>query len=135
MDTTDAAPVAGIAACLLVLGLLAAPYLLLSQPGTGLTVYYGSGVLGIGVVAFLPVLLVIVFLSGRQERTAPDTVAGIALVGGLATLVFALVWALSVDQGNVFSFAAAWMSYHRWLVVGATALVPATAAVYARAVL
>lgn len=135
MDTTDAAPTAGIAACLLVLGALAAPYLLLADPGTGLGVYYSDGPLGVGAVAFLAVLLVIVFLSGLQERTPPDTVAGIALVGGLATVVFALVWALSVDQGNVFSFSAAWMSWHRWLVVGLTGLLPASAGVYARAVL
>jgi hypothetical protein len=132
MDTTDAAPTAGIVACLAVLGLLAAPYVLLTEPGTGLSVYYSDGPLGIGAVAFLAILLVIVFLSGKQERTAPDTVAGIALVGGIAALGFSLLWAVSVDQGNVFSFSASWMSYHRWLVVAAAGLIPAAAGVYVR---
>lgn len=135
MDTTDAAPTAGIVVCLLVLGLLAAPYLLLSAPGTGLGVYYSGGPLGVGAVAFLAVLLVVVFLSGRQRRTPPDTVAGIALVGGVAALLFALLWAVSVDADNVYSFTAQWMAYHRWVVVAASGLLPATAAVYARAVL
>jgi hypothetical protein len=135
MDTTDVAPTVGILACLALLLALAAPYLLLAEPGTGLDVYYSDGPLGIGAVAFLAVLLVIVFLSGKQERTAPDTVAGIALVGGLATLGFALLWALSVDQDNVFSFAASWMGYHRWIVVCVAALLPVTATAYARAVL
>lgn len=135
MDTTDAAPTAGIVVCLLVLGLLAAPYLLLSEPGTGLGVYYSGGPLGVGAVAFLAVLLVVVFLSGRQRRTPPDTVAGIALVGGVAVLLFALLWAVSVDTDNVYSFTAQWMAYHRWVVVAASGLLPATAAVYARAVL
>jgi hypothetical protein len=135
MDTTDAAPTVGILACLAVLLALGAPYVLLTDPGTGLDVYYSDGPLGIGAVAFLAVLLVIVFLSGKQERSDPDTIAGVALVGGLATLGFALLWALSVDQTNVFSFSADWMGYHRWIVVGASAMIPASAGVYARAVL
>lgn len=134
MDTTDAAPTIGIAACLLLVGLLAAPYLLLSSPGTGLGVYYSSGPLGAGGVGFLAVLLVVVFLSGRQRRRAPDTVAGVALVGALAATLFALLWAASVDPDNVYSFSAQWMAYHRWLVAGASVLPTAAAAVYARAV-
>jgi hypothetical protein len=135
MDTTDAAPTLGIVACLLLLASLAAPYVLLSSPGTGLGVYYSSGPLGAGGVGFLAVLLVVVFLSGRQRRRSPDTVAGVALVGALAGFLFALLWAVSVDPDNVYSFTAQWMSYHRWLVVVAGALPAAAAAVYTRAVL
>ena len=135
MYTTDAAPTVGVAACLLLLGVLAAPYALLSSPGTGLGVYYSSGPLGVGGVGFLAVLLIVVFLSGRQRRRAPDTVAGVALVGAVAAFLFASLWAVSVDPDNVYSFSAQWMAYHRWLVVGAGALPAAAAAVYTRAVL
>lgn len=137
MDLADAAPTAGIAGCLATLLALAAPYVLISEPGTGLSVYYASGPVGAGGVGFLAVLLVVVFLSGKRGRTAPDTVAGVALVASLGLLALALLWALAVDPDNVLSFPAdaEWMTSHRWVVLGFAAVVPLSAAAYARAVL
>ena len=137
MDLADAAPTAGIVACVALLAVLAAPFLLITDAGTGLSVYYASGTLGAAGVGFLAALLVIVFLSGRQDRRPADTVAGVAVVASLALFALAAAWALAVDVQNLFSFpaSASWILWHRWLVLGVAALVPASAAVYARAVL
>lgn len=137
MDLADAASTAGIAGCVATLLALAAPYALIGEPGTGLSVYYASGPVGVGGVAFLAVLLVVVFLSGKEGRSAPDTVAGVALVGSLGLLALALLWALAVNPDNVFSFPAdaEWMTSHRWIVLACAGVVPLSAAAYAKAVL
>ncbi|MFC7098733.1 DUF7548 family protein [Halobaculum marinum] len=137
MDLADAAPTAGVLACVALLLVLAAPFVLIADPGTGLAVYYASGALGVAGVGFLAALLVIVFLSAKQERRAADTVAGVALVASVGLLALALAWALAVDVQNLYSFpaSASWIVWHRWLVVGVSAVVPLSAAAYARAVL
>lgn len=137
MDTADAAPTAGIVACLGLLLALAAPYVLVGGPESPLGVYYGSGIVGIGGAAFIAAVLVVVLLSGKQGRTDPDTIAGIAVVAGLALFAIALTWALAVDREVLFNFppGAEWIVYHRWVVLALSALVPASAGVYARAVL
>ncbi|MFB6303712.1 MAG: hypothetical protein ABEH47_00975 [Haloferacaceae archaeon] len=135
MDPEEAAPAAGIAGCVAVVLAMAAPYVLVGDTGTGLPIYYGAGAVGGGVVAFLALLSVVVFLAGARGRTDPPTAAGITLVVGVAMVLLALLWALAVPQEVVFSFPAAWMGWHRWAVVALTATVPAAAAVYARAVL
>ena len=136
MNLADSAPVAGVAACLALLSVLAAPFVLIADAGTGLGVYYASGTVGAAGVAFLAILLVVVFLSGRQERRPASTVAGVALVAGLGLLALALAWALAVDVQNLYSFpqSATWILWHRWLVVGVAALVPLSAGAFASAV-
>lgn len=111
---------------------LAAPTVLLTDTGTGLGLYYSAGPFGVGVVGFLAVLLVIVFLSGAQERTDPATVAGVALVGTGALVAFTAVWASAVDPENVLSFPAAWMGWHRWATLAVTLVAFLAAGVYAR---
>jgi hypothetical protein len=134
MRVARAAPLAGIVGCLALLAVLIAPYVLLTDPGTGLGVYYRAGPTGAGVLGFLALVGVVVFLAGRQGRTDPDVAAGITVVLGLSGLALAALWATAVDPESVFSFTAAWMGYHRWLVVAAAAAVAASAAVYAQAV-
>ncbi|MFB6157408.1 MAG: hypothetical protein ABEJ34_06170, partial [Haloferacaceae archaeon] len=125
----------GIAGCVAVLLAMAAPYALLTDPGTGLPFYYGAGPTGAGAVAFLAVLVPVVFLAGARGRTDPPTAAGITLVAGAAMVLLAALWAVLVPENAVFSFEAAWIRWHRWVVVGLTATVPLAAAGYARAVL
>jgi len=136
MNLADSAPVGGVVACLALLSVLAAPFVLIAGAGTGLGVYYSSGPVGAAGVAFLAVLLVVVFLSGRQERRPESTVAGIALVAGVGLLALATAWALAVDVQNLYSFpqSATWILWHRWLVVGVAALVPLSAGAFAKAV-
>ncbi|WP_435063822.1 DUF7548 family protein [Halobaculum sp. EA56] len=137
MDLADVAPTAGIAACVALLLALVAPFVLVADPGTGLGVYYASGALGVGGVGFLALLLIVVFLSGKQERRPPDTVAGVAVVASLALFALTAAWALAVDVQNLYSFpaSASWILNHRWVVLALAALVPASAGAYARAVL
>ncbi|MFC6785529.1 hypothetical protein ACFQFH_06250 [Halobaculum halobium] len=136
MTLADSAPAAGVAACLALLAVLAAPFVLITGAGTGLGVYYASGTVGAAGIAFLAVLLVVVFLSGRQERRPASTVAGVALVAGLGLLALAVGWALAVDVQNLYSFpqSATWILWHRWLVVGVAAIVPLSAGAFAKAV-
>ena len=133
MDLADAAPVAGIAGCLATLVALVAPYALIENPGTGLSVYYASGPVGVWGSGFLAALLVIVFLSGKQGRTAADTVSGLALVAALALLAFTALWALAVSPDNLLSFPpnAEWITAHRWVVLACSLVVAASAAAYA----
>ncbi|WP_435129715.1 DUF7548 family protein [Halobaculum sp. D14] len=133
MDRVDAALTAGMVGCLAVLAALAAPFALISEPGTGLGVYYASGPVGVGAVVFLAVLLLVVFLSGRQSHTDDVMVAGVAVVAAVALLAAAAGWALAVDQQNLFSFPASaqWITMHRWVVVALAATVPVSAAAYA----
>lgn len=125
----------GVVACLATLAAMGAPYVLVGEPGTGLPIYYGAGPLGAGAVAFLAVIQPIVLLSGTRGRADPATVAGMAVVVGLAMLGIALAWALSVPDELVLSFPAAWMGWHRWAVVAAVAVVAAASGGYARVAL
>lgn len=135
MELREAAPLAGLAAAVATLGVVAAPQVVLDTPGTGLSIYYGSGPLGIGGVVFLAAILSIVFLSARHERRDPATIAGIAAVGGVTQAAFTAVWALSVRAEIVFSLPAAWMQHHRWLVLASSLAVCVAAVGYAWSVL
>jgi hypothetical protein len=135
MDVERSAATVGAVACLATLAAMGAPYALISEPGTGLPLYYGAGPLGAGAVAFLAVLQPIVLLSGTRGRADPQTVAGMALVVGLAMFGIAVSWALAVPQELVLSFPAAWMGWHRWAVVALVAVVPAACVAFAHATL
>jgi hypothetical protein len=136
MNADRVAPAAGVAGCVAVLLTLFAPFVLISDPGTGLGIYYAAGpVGGGGSVGFLSLLTVVALLAGLRDRTDPETAAGIALVVALGVFVTAVLWALSVDQEVVFSFPAAWMGWHRWLVVAVAAVPSVASALYARSVL
>ncbi len=133
MDTARVAPWAGVAASVLALTALAAPYVLLSE-SDGLGVYYSAGLFGAWGFAFLALVAIVGFLAGERGNASPEVAAGVALVLGLAMLGLAVAWALSVPSEVVYSFPAAWMDSHRWVVVVVVAAVPASAAAYARRV-
>jgi hypothetical protein len=135
MDLQRVAPTVGIVACLVAVGVVFAPALLVSAPGVG--AYYAAGPTGLGTVGGLAVLAVVVFLAGRQGRTPPDTAAGFAVVLGLAVAGLGVLWAVSLDPTVLYSFPAeyAWLEYHQWAVPAVGALVFASGAAYASAVL
>ncbi|WP_311170981.1 DUF7548 family protein [Halobellus ordinarius] len=139
MDTDSSSFAARIGAIvsLLLAAVVFVPALVVTAPGTGVGDYYASGPLGVSIVGFLALLGVVVFLAGAQERSDPVTLSGIALVSGLAMLLFSLLWAVSIDQTLLFSFPAeyAWMENHRWAVVAVALVVAATGGGYARTVL
>ncbi|MFB6207080.1 MAG: hypothetical protein ABEJ05_11210 [Haloglomus sp.] len=124
MNPRKAAPTVGIVGCLLVLAVLAWPYL--QEPTAVVATYYASGAvtpLAAGLLAFVGI---IVFAAGREERSDPALVAGAALVFGLFVLVINLTFALSA-RVDVLGGSSALLTYQRWLlaVVG---LVPVVGA-------
>jgi hypothetical protein len=135
MEVEDVAPLVGSVACVACVVALVAPFVLIPDPGTELGLYYAFGPAGGTAAGLLAPVAVVVFLAGRRGRTDPATAAGLTLVLGVAMAALAASWALAVDPELVYSFPVAWMGSHRWVVFGVTALVPASAAVYARAVL
>lgn len=127
-------PTVGLVVSLVVLGVVAGPLFVLSNPG-GLETYYASGLVGAWGVALLALVAVVAFAAGRQRRTEPDTVAGATLVVGVAMVLLGLQWALAVDPVVLqSSTTAAWMANHRWAVVATSLGVPAVAVWYARAI-
>lgn len=137
MDLEDVAPTVGVLACVVLLVTLGLPYVLISEGGATLGDYYASGPVGAGGIAFLAVLTVVVFLSGTRGTADPDVVAGITLVLGIVILALAVLWATAVDETLLFNLpaSAAWITSHRWAVVGIAAAVPVSAVGYARGVL
>jgi hypothetical protein len=135
MEAEDVAPLVGSVACVACVAALVAPFVLIPDPGTELGLYYAFGPVGGTAPAFLAPIAVVVFLAGRRGRTDPVTAAGLTLVLGLAMLAIVASWAFAIDPELVFSFPVAWMGSHRWVVLCVTAVVPASAGVYARAVL
>lgn len=120
------APLTGVAACLLVLGVIAVPYLLTDSSTASL--YYDSGLLHPFVAGLLAVVLIVVLAAGRQERTDPALAAGIALTLGLFMVLLTVAWALTMRV----DIAGASLTDHRWMLVAVTVTVPVTAAWYAR---
>jgi hypothetical protein len=135
MQVQRLAPTVGILACLALLAVAFVPAVIVDATGVG--DYYAAGPTGLAAVGFLATLAVVVFLSGRQERTAPDTVAGFTLVLGVAIVGLSVLWAVSIDQTLLFSFPAeyAWLEWHRIAVPVVSLSILASALVYTRAVL
>ena len=131
----DRVATAGALACLATLAALGAPFVLVSEPGTGLSLYYRVGPTGAGAAAFLAVILPVVLLSGTRGRADPETAGGMGAVVGLALFGLAALWALAVPDGFVLSFPAAWMGWHRWAVVALAGVAAAACVGYARAAL
>lgn len=117
-------PTAGMVASLAVVAVVALPYVLLSpQAAAGLPTYYDRGLVGPWGPALLAMVALIAFAGGRQRRTPPDTAAGATLVLCLAATLLSVEWALAVDVGVVQQLGTAgWLSVHRFLLIGASAL-------------
>lgn len=137
MDLERFAPTAGIIGALCLAAAVAVPGLAIESGAGPTATYYASGPIGLSLVGLLALLSIIVFLSGRQERTDPATAAGLALVLALAMLGLSAIWAFSIDSTVLFSFEQeyAWLEYHRLSVLGAAVLTVVGAAGYARSVL
>ncbi|KTG17066.1 DUF7548 family protein [Haloferax profundi] len=134
MDTERLAPTVGLVGAILLAIAVAVPAVAV-EPGAGeMATYYASGPFGISIVGMLALLVVVVFLSGRQQRTDPAVAAGLAFVMSVAMLGLSVIWAFAIDPNVLFSFPEqyAWLSYHRWTVMGAAAVTFVGAAAYAR---
>lgn len=126
-------PTLGIVACALILVIVALPHLLLSESGAGgIAAYYDHGVVGPWVVTVLTTVALVAFAAGRQDRSDPATIAGATLVFGFFIVGTSLAWALSVPTAFVQQLGTeTWLGYHRWVLVGASMLVPIAGVWYA----
>ncbi|MFB6073801.1 MAG: hypothetical protein ABEJ89_02175 [Haloarculaceae archaeon] len=121
-------PTIGLVAAVAYLVVLGAPYVV--APVSQVGAYYGSGAVSALVPALFAVVALIVMAAGRQERTAPDFAAGVALVVGLFTVLLSALWALTV-RPDVITFGSLAV-YHRWVLVAVSLVLPAAAVLYAR---
>ena len=133
MEQLRLAPTVGIVASLAVLGTLAAPYAIVEE-GSAVGAYFAAGSISPLTVGLFATVAIIVFAAGREGRSPPDLVAGVALVLGLFMAALATLWAVTVPQSMVTQLStSAVLGYHRGALVVATLVVPASAAWYARA--
>ncbi|MFB6091767.1 MAG: hypothetical protein ABEK02_02015 [Haloquadratum sp.] len=137
VDLDTVVPALGAVACLLLAAIVFLPGLVVTAPNAGVGDYYAAGPFGVSIVGALALVNVVVFLAGAQRRSNPATLAGVALVSGLAMLLFAILWAVAIDQTLLYSFppAYAWLENHPWIVVTGAAIVAILAGSYARTVL
>lgn len=121
-------------ACFAVVVLVLLPYLLVDS--TAVATYYDAGPVGPPVLALLAGVAGVALLAAARDRSDPATVAGVALVVGLATTALALTWALAVAPDVVGGLGeAALLESHRWVLVGACGVMAVASAVYSRLVL
>lgn len=133
MEDTRLAPTVGIVASLLVLVVLAVPYLVVAA-GSAVATYYAAGALNPLVVGLFAAVAVMVFAAGREERSSPDLVAGAALVLGLFMVVISLLWAVTLPGNPLLEFSTSpILEYHRGALVLTSLGVPLSAGWYARA--
>lgn len=134
MRPTRLAPLVGILGCLLVVGLLAAPYVLVrTAPGTAVGTYYATGAINPLVAGFFAFVSVIIFAAGREDRTDPGLAAGITLALGVFVFALCAVWAVTVPLGVVVDMdAPVIIEHHRWATSIAAATIPVAGAWWAR---
>ena len=126
----------GIAAAVVTVVALVAPYAVITGPeyASQLATYYASGVVGWTGIALFALLSAVVIASVEQGNVDPGTLAGVAVVLGVATTASAATWALAVEPSPVFRDHL-WLVWHARAVVALSVPVPLAAAVYARELL
>ena len=136
MERRDISRRVGIAAGLVTVLGLGAPYVVLSGSGyaSQLADYYASGAVGAAGVALFALLGVVVIASVERGNLDPGTLAGVAVVLGVATTLSAATWALAIEPSPMFRDNL-WLVWHARVVVALTVPVPLSAAAYARALL
>ncbi|MEM4782700.1 MAG: hypothetical protein QXG03_14210 [Halalkalicoccus sp.] len=135
MNLLRRAPQLGIAACLAVVCVVVAPYVVLPEDAaTGLALYYDAGFFGPRLIGVFAAVAIVVLGAGLGERSDPATIAGAALVIGLFMTLMSIEWVLSVSPADVTGITTQdWLAYHRWLVLVFSAISALAAGLYARA--
>lgn len=133
MEATRLAPTVGIVASLAVLVVLVIPYLVVDATGS-VGAYYAVGSGNALAVGLFAIISIIVLAAGREGRSSPDVVSGAALVLGLFMVTMATLWAVTIPTGFVAQMTTeTLLQYHSGALVVVSALVPLSAAWYARA--
>ncbi|SFR39286.1 MULTISPECIES: DUF7548 family protein [Halorubrum] len=132
MDLRAVSRRVGIAAAVVTVVALVAPYAVISGPeyASQLAAYYASGVVGWGGIALFALLSAVVIASVERGNVDPGTLAGVAVVLGLAATVSAASWALAVEPSPVFRDHL-WLVWHARAVVALSVPVPLAATAYA----
>lgn len=128
-------PTVAIAAALLYLLVVFVPYVASgdAEPGVLEAYYDAFGVVGPQFLSLLVVVAIVLFAAGRELRTEPDYVAGLTLVIGVVLVVFVALWSIAVTDDVATGLSdAAWVEYHRWLVLACSLAIPLSAVWYAR---
>lgn len=135
MERWKLAAWAGTVACLLTVLTVAAPYVVVGDPGV-VPAYYGLGAVSPLTVVLLALVGTVAFAAAANERSDPELVAGLMLVAAAASLLVSVQWALSfgafridVTTKPTYDLLAA----HRWTVVATTALWTVASAWFAAA--
>ncbi|RLM70393.1 hypothetical protein [Halorubrum sp. Atlit-26R] len=136
MDLRAVSRRVGIAAAVVTVVALVAPYAVITgaEYTSQLATYYASGVVGWTGIALFALLSAVVIASVERGNVDPGTLAGAAVVLGVATTASAATWALAVEPSPVFRDHL-WLVWHARVVVALSVPVPLAAAVYARALL
>jgi len=136
MDLRTLSRRAGIAAAVATVLVLTAPYALVSEPeyATQLAGYYASGVVGAAGIALFALVSAVVIGSVERGNLDPGTLAGVAVMLGVATTLSAATWAVAIEPTTMFADHR-WLEWHAPAVVAISVPVPAFAAVYARELL
>jgi hypothetical protein len=133
MDARRLAPTLGIGFCLLVLVVLAIPYLLVGE-STTVSFYYANGAIDPLVAGLLCAVTTVVFAAGREDRTDPGIAAGVGLAVGAFVALIAIAWALTVPEELVLQLSRNdLLAYHRSALVLVSVGVFASGLWYARA--
>ncbi|MGQ3327846.1 MULTISPECIES: DUF7548 family protein [Halorubrum] len=136
MELRDISRRAGIAAGVVTVIALGAPYAVVSggEYASQLAGYYASGPLGGAGVALFALLGAVVVASVERGNLDPGTLAGVAVMLGVATTLSAALWAAAVEPTTMFA-EHRWLEWHARAVVVLSVLMPVSAAVYARELL
>ncbi len=133
MELDRVVPYLGALACLTLVMVLSAPFLLIEGQGQLVSDYYASGPLGVAGAIFLAALGIVIFLSSVRGRADASLVSGIMLAVGLTVFAITGLWAITIESTVLFSFPAeySWLEYHPWGSLAVSALVAVMAAAYA----
>ncbi|AZQ14005.1 MULTISPECIES: hypothetical protein [Halorubrum] len=136
MDFREVSRGVGIGAAVATVLVLGAPYAIISGEAyaSQLASYYASGVVGGGGIALFALLSVVVIASVEKGNLEPGTLAGAAVVLGVATTLSAVTWALAIEP-SAMSRDNLWLLWHPRAVVALSVPIPLAAAAYARGLL
>ncbi|GAB7010517.1 DUF7548 family protein [Halorubrum trueperi] len=140
MDIGKIARGAGIVAAVATVLVLAAPYALVSGTGSGsgypaqLAGYYASGTVGAAGIVLFALVSAVVIASIERGNLDPGSLAGVAVMLGVATTLSAAAWTLAIEPTTMFA-EFRWLEWHGRAVVAVSAAIPVAAVVYARTLL
>lgn len=134
MERSRLAPLVGIVGCLLVVALLAVPYVLVrTAAASSVGFYYSAGAINPLVGGLFAFVGLIVIAAGRQGRTDPGLAAGVALALGVFIVGVTALWAATLPDGVVFDMdAPAIIQHHRLATIVAAGIVPVAGVWWAR---